>query len=366
MHKKLSGFKQQAKAFLFFLCVISFQNQLRAQFDHIDVYPGLEGNALFTNLQEGFTPLNLLTWSDTRDTMFSVVWGVNDSLSCIYTGHSLYMDPSEDPTQTVFLDGISDGINTEHVYPQSKGASDGNARINMHNLFPSRVDVNSARGSLPYGEINDSQTATWYFDDMNQSNIPQSNIDAYSEFGNGMFEPREEVKGDIARTVMYFYTIYRAEADAADPDFFDLQREDICNWHYADPVDQKEWEGNLKIASYQDGLANPFVLDCSLASRLYCEDVNMACQISSSVEQTLDASQIRVYPNPANDFLQLEVAAELSLVELILLNAHGQTLKNIHPTKRRIELIDLNPGIYILKCVDRSGKSRAYRFVRSK
>ena len=46
---------------------------------------------------------------------------------------------------------------------------------------------------------------------INQSNTPTNNIDEYSESeintNLDFFEPREDRKGDISRTIFYFYTI---------------------------------------------------------------------------------------------------------------------------------------------------------------
>jgi len=346
------------------LCICTGSLQLEAQYDHIPVFPGEEGVTLFNNVQDGFTPTDLLTWSDTRDTMFASVWAVNDSLACIYTDHTLYLTPGADPTQTVFMEGVADGINTEHVYPQSMGASDGNARIDMHNLFPCKVNVNSARGSIPFGEVNDNQTTIWYYKEINQSNIPQSNIDAYSEVGNGRFEPRESVKGDIARTIMYFYTIYREEADAANAEFFELQREDLCDWHFLDPVDEKEWNGNLKIATYQDGLANPFVLDCSLANRMYCDNVSDACNAISSDVYSIDKSKVKLFPNPVQGILQLEIDTELSIVETLLFDMGGRLMMSTDAPENAIDVSSLEAGIYTLKFKDTKGRSSLHRFVK--
>jgi len=354
---------QIVRKFIILLIVLGvIHHTAYSQYDHIDVFPGLEGSALLNNVQGAYTPLNLLEWSDTRDTMFAVVWGVNDSLSCIYSGHTLYMNPNEDPTQTVFLDGISSGINTEHVYPQSKGADKGNARINMHNLFPSRVDINSTRGSVPYGEVNDSQTTNWFANNINQNTIPSSNIDAYSEFGNGLFEPRESVKGDIARTVMYFYTIYRSRADAADPEFFELQREDICDWHFADPVDQKEWEGNFKIASYQDGLTNPFILDCSLATRMYCGNISEACQ-TTSTKDNFDNSKIVVFPNPSRGGVQFKYESDLTIKEVLLFDTQNRLIKRIPNSVPSLNLQGVKAGMYVLRFKDDKGLFAYHRLI---
>ena len=51
--------------------------------------------------------------------------------------------------------------------------------------------------------------------DYYSNSIPNQFIDEYSEVDNDneKFEPREDVKGNIARSMFYFYTIYNNVAD---------------------------------------------------------------------------------------------------------------------------------------------------------
>jgi len=186
-----------------FLLLLS-SNFLFAQFDHEPVFPELSGDALLEELVNNYKPASTLSLTKARDTLFAVVWGKNDSLHCVYSDFARYMDPNEDPTQTVFNNGTADGINTEHSYPRSKGAGSGNAESDMHHLYPTRVDLNSARASFPFGEIPDNETTTWYYLDENMSSIPNSNINSYSEHINGRFEVRESFAGNVARAAFYF------------------------------------------------------------------------------------------------------------------------------------------------------------------
>ena len=232
------------------------------------------------------------------------------------------MDPEEDPTTTVFNNGTPDGINTEHSYPRSKGADEGNARADMHHLFPTRVDVNGIRASHPFEEIPDEETTNWYYDDINTTMIPnEESIDLYSEYRNGGFEPRESFKGNIARAAFYFYSIYREEANEADPEFFHVQKEDLCEWHYEDPVDEEEWLNTFKIALYQEGIPNPFVLDCRLA-RLYCTEISAACGLVSNNNPSTD--YFAIYPNPASNYIHFDGFTQNGLIEVFNLN--GQKL----------------------------------------
>lgn len=304
--------------FVLFLLIFLNAGFIRAQ--HVDVFPGLSGESLADAMREAYRPNFVFSYGDARDTLFSKILAKNDSLKCIYTDYTIYLNPNLDPTE----DAFSKGINTEHLWPRSKGASHIQAEANMYHMFPCRENVNNDRGNLPFNDIPDPQTNWWYYKAIKQSNIPTSNIDLYSELGQGFFEPAEAVKGDIARAMFYFYTIYRPEADAADPAFFGVQRAAFCKWHFDDPVDAAEWERNELIAQYQDGKANPFILDCTAAQRAYCSEYQNDCIISSietpSVKQELQA---RIFPLPCGSActieLDLPVSGELNIIQMDLL-----------------------------------------------
>ena len=101
---------------------------------------------------------------------------------------------------------------------------------------------------------------------QSQSSVPSNNIDEYSESETAYFEPREDRKGDIARSIFYFYTMY---SEVADDNFFEEQKELLKVWHENDPADEHEIERTWEIASYQQNKPNPFILDDSLIGRAY-------------------------------------------------------------------------------------------------
>jgi len=286
------------------LCCLSilFSLSLSAQYDHEAVFPDLEGSALRAALIADFKTSTVLDYGDARDTFFSKIDAVDNVLECVYTGFQIVLNPNLDPT----TDAFDQGINTEHTYPRSKGASENTrAYSDMHHLFPAREKVNTDRGVLPFFDIVDSQTDTWYFEDQETSFVPGQNIDSYSEIlVNEAFEPREQHKGDVARAYFYFYTMYKAQADIEDPDYFESQRETMCTWHFQDPVDQKEWNRNIKIASYQGDKRNPFILDCRLA-RLYCDEIMGTCSTVATSEK--EQSRFSIQPNPAVESIVLSL-----------------------------------------------------------
>lgn len=318
-------------------------------------------------IQEDFTPHVYLDYGKARDTMFLLIDSKDRILECIYTGLKIEIPEGEDPTQAVYLNGIRDGINTEHSYPQSKGADREPAESNMHHLFPTRVGTNGDRGNHIFGEVPDNQTSKWYRENVEMTTKPSSLIDEYSEFRSGanpLFEPRESKKGDIARAIFYFFSIYRAEAVAADPAYFESMREDLCKWHEEDPVDETEWVRSFKIAHYQDNKANPFVMDCSLAARLYCTTISEACDLLLDSKELNDFADFYVFPNPVLEdqtFIHLQINTVLTgevrvemydftgrLIQSTKLNLENQGVQNIGLP------IESGKGSFLIRLMDES------------
>ena len=346
--------------FLFIL----FAFNTSAQYDHESVFSDLEGEMLRVAVVESYKPAEVLDYGNARDTFFRNIDAVDHVLECVYTGFKITLDPNSDPT----IDAFAKGINTEHTFPRSKGAWENtDAHSDMHHLFPTLADVNTARGSLPFADIIDSQTDRWFIEDNVETSIPSQGIDNYSELHNSEnFEPRERHKGDVARAYFYFYTMYQSQADQADPDFFEIQRETLCKWHFDDPVDEKEWIRNIKIAEYQDGKKNPFILDCKLA-RLYCDEIMGSC-LSVSTEDRANIP-ISIRPNPAQEGIFLEsYATEFDRYKIYSLD--GQKLEEGWLTNEVedhfISINHLQKGFYFLYLYDKSGQQSAVsRFVKN-
>jgi len=256
--------KRFLSAFLLISCLFLYsfgQNQE-------DIYKEKKGQDLVTLISNNYKPASVLSYNNARDEL----WGAvakhnNDSLRCVYSGLKVYINPLAANPRT---EAYNKGIDCEHTWPQSMGASTNeipsNAKCDMHHLFPTRSLVNSSRGNLPFKEIADIETDTWYRFDKALTIKPTSFIDEYSEKDNdGWFEPREDHKGNVARALVYIYTIYSTQLDNI---FWQKQMSTLYQWHYLDPVDAEEYWRNNFIASKQ-GNKNPFILDSTLFRRAY-------------------------------------------------------------------------------------------------
>ena len=227
---------------------------------------GLYEDELIDFLQENYKTSTTLGYTNARDTLYLNIDRIDGQVKGVYTNYAVDLPATGvDPSTHLY----ENGINCEHVWPRSMYEGEEPLKSDMHALRPCKDNVNSARGNNPFNEVVDTEAATWYWQDIGTSNIPSSNIDEYSENHGSYFEPREDRKGDIARTMFYFYTMY---SEVADDDFFEGQKEVLKTWHEQDPANEEEFTRTWQIADYQEDKPNPFILDETLIERAYFYD----------------------------------------------------------------------------------------------
>lgn len=234
-----------------FMCVLAAPTLLVSNaFAQPDAPEGLNSEALRTWLKtEWYNPyFNDLGYNGARTQMFGYTDELNSTIHCIYTG---FEQPSE---FTTYLDPI----NTEHIIPQSFFGGISPMKSDLFNIRPSHGSANSSRGNSPYSEIAD-ENAQWYGTNASGAYVTQSNVpedpENWSKRSGSLWEPKEDVKGDIARKVFYFYTMYPTQAGEistlGNPEMF-------YAWHLEDPVSAFEATRNDRIQEVQ-GNANPYI-----------------------------------------------------------------------------------------------------------
>ncbi|BDI14752.1 hypothetical protein ANSO36C_05540 [Nostoc cf. commune SO-36] len=229
------------------------------------ILSGVTGDDLLKKLDSVYSPRISLGYGSARDLLYTKIDNQGGIVTDIYAGYSVPINPNSDKPRE---EAAQRRINAEHVWPQSMGA-EGPAKSDLHNLFASRVEVNSDRANFPFADIPDNQTTSWYLDDDELSFKPSpQDIDKYSESKRGFFEPREAKKGDVARVIFYFRTVYPELANAS---FFEAQKDTLCKWQADDPIDAGEVARSQAIAKTPQSNENPFVLDPSLPQRTYCK-----------------------------------------------------------------------------------------------
>jgi len=302
------------------------------------LFSGESGSTLLSSLQSAYSPDQTLGYDTARDTMYAKIdLGLDGFVRGIYTGFGVEYTGG-DPSSNMF----AGGINAEHSWPQSMGAGSEPQKSDMHFLFPAKDNVNSTRSNHPYEDIPDDQTTSWFRESEVLSSTPSSDIDEYSEFASGRFEPRESVKGDVARAVFYFNTIYES---AANKNFFNLQRVTLGEWNALDAPVGKEITRSGKIRAYQ-GNINPFLLDPSLPNRLFSLSTG-----NDDVSQPPSFKIDSFYPNPADESIMLNLTTDRKQVLQVQiydmlgrLTARG----NAHAGQNNISVHDFASGVYVI------------------
>jgi deoxyribonuclease-1 len=201
---------------------------------------GVTGDALVAALHELSSDQTCRDYQTERLFLFTVLDKESDgTVECVYTGRRVAVGSTE-PDAT--------DMNTEHTWPQSLGADFPPMECDLHHLYPSDADTNARRGNLPFGEVvsvDDTFGDSLLGDDAR---------------GTLVFEPRDEHKGNVARSMLYFAMRYGYDTD---PGQLAVYR----SWHELDPPDAREVERTRTIADRQ-GEANPFVVCPELVDAL--------------------------------------------------------------------------------------------------
>lgn len=185
-----------------------------------------------------------------------------DNMILLYTGRSQGGEIAHNNEE--------DGWNREHVWPLSKlgGNTSLPAGCDAHHIRPADVSVNAIRGNLEFGYANDVVTDTY------------ATGSTYCKVSNDYFEPRDEVKGDIAR--MLFYMAVRYEGDTNGEEDLELVNTEsttyqignldiLLIWNNNDSVDSFEENRNNVVYEYQKN-RNPFIDHPSLANLIWKDE----------------------------------------------------------------------------------------------
>lgn len=147
-------------------------------------------------------------------------------------------------------------INVEHVFPMAwvknsldcgtRGECRENSRLfnrieaDLHNLYPSIAKLNYERQAYRFGTIKGEERRFG----------PKCDFEVSKRYR--VAEPRAEVRGDIARAMLYMEYQYK------DLFLYKKQADILLQWHVNDPPSKEEYSRNDKIEKIQ-GNRNPFI-----------------------------------------------------------------------------------------------------------
>ena len=273
-----------------------------------------------------------------------------DNVIFIYSGRSV--DAEQE------FNGGS-GWNREHVWAKSRGdfGTSKGAGTDVHHLRPSDISVNSVRNNRNFDEC------------ITCIDIVDNGFNTGSKRDADLwtFEPRDEVKGDVAR--MIFYMAVRYEGESGEPDL-ELTNTLLSNtdqsplhavlstllyWSNMDSV--SDWERNRNDIIYTDYQhnRNPFIDYPELAEYLWGDSIGFVWKpdIVSGIENVFKTT-INVYPNPTLDYVTISGKFE----QIMLYNSSGQVLQNSNQTT--LNLTNYPSGLYLIRVVSESGATAVF------
>ncbi|MFD1947810.1 endonuclease [Nocardioides aestuarii] len=207
---------------------------------------GKTGTALKASLHDIIDGNATLSYSQVWEALKDTDQDPNNSANVIelYTGRSIPKSSNG---------GSTGNWNREHVWAQSRGGFDTSAGpgTDLHHLRPEDVTVNSTRGNKDF--------------DLGGSSVSGCG-GCYTD--SNSFEPRNAVKGDVARMLFYMAVRYEGGDGWNDLEMSSTvgssssmigDLEVLLAWNDQDPVDAFEMRRNDRIYTAWQGNRNPFI-----------------------------------------------------------------------------------------------------------
>ena len=229
--------------------------------------------------------------------------------------------------------------NREHLVPQSVFGSAAPMKSDAHFVVPADGYVNNRRSNYPFGEVSNP---TWT--STNGSKLGHNSTSGY----NGIvFEPIDEFKGDIARMLFYFATRYEDQVAGWDHDMLNHTSNQVFSnwflnillqWHYNDPVSQREIDRNNAVYNFQ-GNRNPYI-----------DHPEWVAQIWDPTNATPNNKTNKwiIYPNPIRDHVLHIKNQDQDILEIDILDLSGKKIQIVQKNFKNIHLPLELQGMYIL------------------
>lgn len=325
-----------------FLVIKSFSQIPTGYYDDVE---GLTGDELKAGLHNIIKDHVEFSYNDLRDFILKNTDEDPENSNNVIL---LYSGRSQDKNT---FGGDPNDWNREHVWAKSHGDFGNNppAGTDAHHIRPTDVSVNSSRGNLDF--------------DIGGSPV----YEAPGCYKDGdSFEPRDEVKGDVAR--MIFYMAVRYEGGSGEPD---LEVVDAVNtspnpehgklsqlllWNTQDPPDDFEMNRNDVIYYQYQQNRNPFIDHPEYVDQIWGDP--------SFIKDHNNLS-INVFPIPSKDILNISGKNILG-ANYRIFSVDGRLVGNgnIEQKTTKISINHLPDGIYQLVIINSESYSIS-KFIKS-
>lgn len=257
-----------------------------------------------------------------------------------------------------------DCYNREHTVPQSWFGDSTPMKTDLFHVYPTDGWANNKRGNLPLATVSNPT-----YTSSNGSKVGQCTYPGYS---GQAFEPADEYKGDLARTYFYMSVCYmnRNLGQTSESMFTGSQLKPwalqmLIQWHYADPVSQREIDRNNAIYRIQHN-RNPFI-DCPYFVDAiwhdHCDfESCLGPDAETSIAQTSD--RLSAYPNPTTE--KVDISSDKTMISVSVFNILGEKTFYSEPQDNfatlNFELFE--NGIYFVKAIFHDGSSATTKIIK--
>jgi len=301
--------------------------------DYYDGTEGLTGEELKSALHEIIKDHTQFSYDAVEEILINTDEDPNnpDNVILLYTGISI---PKSE------FGGMEDDWNREHVWAKSHGdfGTAPGPGTDVHHIRPANVWVNSCRGNKDF----DNGGSPVYYN---------SYLAGWSDADS--WEPRDEVKGDVARMILYMAVRYEGNDGELDLEVVDdipsapnnepyhAKLSTLLEWHIEDPVDEWEQSRNNKIYEFWQHNRNPFIDHPEFADLIWndnsIEDYETDCILLYSSPNPFSTSTTISFNIHHKD----EKSAEIKIY-----NIKGQLVRQFNPPAGGLEFKITNEVVW--------------------
>lgn len=262
------------------------------------------------------------------------------------------------------------GMNREHSMPKSWWSTVPETTVaysDLHNLYPSDANANSAKLNYPLGEANGSSILPYTIVKVGPNTFPGYN--------GTVFEPDDQYKGDFARTYMYMVTCYENYApiwrstgtssmlyNNTYPTLKPYAVNLLLKWNSQDPVSDKEINRNNAVYSSQHN-RNPYIDHPELAEFIWGN--RMTESWSVGVGPADNETTFKVKFEPTTNLIEVKISKPENATYFIQ-SVNGIVLQtDTFSSEGTTSVAELKNGLYLL-VVYTAAKRKVGKFVVSR
>lgn len=257
-----------------------------------------------------------------------------------------------------------DCYNREHTVPQSWFGDATPMKTDLFHVYPTDGWVNNKRGNLPLGKVSNPT-----YTSGNGSKIGPCSASGYS---GTVFEPIDEYKGDLARTYFYMSVCYKnknlgqtSESMFEGSELKPWALQMLLQWHYNDPVSQKEIDRNNAVYALQHN-RNPFI-DCPYFAEAiwdgHCDFESCLSPLETANAETY-IPKLSASPNPTNGIVS--ITSDRTINSISIFNILGEKTFYIEQETNfaEINVEQYESGIYFVLAIFHDGSSATTKIIK--